>query len=220
MISKLKDPGSAITHFIGIVMALIAALPLILKAQNQTIWHLISCIIFITSMILLYTASTLYHSLDLNAKMNTYLKKLDHIMIFILIAGTYTPICIIALQGKTGQILLGLVWGIALIGILIKAFWVYCPKWFSSIIYIALGWLCILASPQMYHTLTIPALIWLIAGGITYTIGGILYAIKFSIFNSKHKNFGSHEIFHLFVIGGSLCHYIVIYFYILNIPFN
>ena len=220
MISKLKDPGSAITHFLGILMAIITTIPLISKTLNQSFWHTLSCAIFITSMILLYTASTLYHSLDVSVKMNTLLKKIDHIMIFILIAGTYTPLCTIALHGQTGTILLGLVWGIALIGILIKAFWVYCPKWFSSSIYIALGWICIFAFPQIYHALTTPALIWLIAGGVIYTIGGILYAIKFSIFNSKHTHFGSHEIFHLFVMGGSLCHYILIYFYVVNIPLS
>lgn len=211
----LKDPGSAITHVIGMGMAIIAAPPLLIKAAKQPgSIHLIACSLFILSMILLYGASTTYHSLDISPKTNKRFKKMDHMMIFILIAGSYTPICAIALNGKTGFILLALVWGIAIVGIIIKACWIYCPKWFSSVLYIALGWLCLLAFPQIFNSLPRTGFAWLVAGGIIYTIGGIIYALKLKVFNSKHENFGSHEVFHLFVMGGSICHYIVIYFYV------
>lgn len=211
----LKDPGSAITHFIGIVLAGIAAVPLLLKGvRSGNSVHLASLSIFITSMILLYTASTIYHSLDLSEQVNKMLKKIDHMMIFVLIAGTYTPICLITLNNSLGYILLVLVWTVALVGIVIKACWIYCPKWFSSVLYIAMGWLCVLAFKQIYHSLSAAAFGWLLAGGIIYTIGGIIYALKLPIFNTKHKNFGSHEIFHLFVLGGSLCHFICIYGYV------
>jgi len=211
---KIKDPGSAITHVIGMGMAIIATPPLLIKAAKQPgSIHLIACSIFILSMILLYAASTTYHSLDLTPKVNKRLKKMDHMMIFILIAGSYTPICAIVLNGKTGLILLTLVWGIAIVGIIIKACWIYCPKWFSSVLYIALGWICLLAFSQIFNSLPRAGFAWLVAGGVIYTIGGVIYALKLKIFNSKHENFGSHEVFHLFVMGGSICHYIVVYFY-------
>ncbi len=132
-------------------------------------------------------------------------------MIFVLIAGTYTPICLIVLGNKTGWTLLALVWSIAAAGILIMAFWITCPKWFSSVVYIAMGWVCVLAITKIIEALTPSAFRWLLAGGLIYTAGGILYALKLPIFNSRHKNFGSHEIFHLFVMGGSFCHYIMLY---------
>ena len=209
---RIKDPGSAITHFIGMMMAMFAATPLLIKAARQPDKiHMIALAIFISSMILLYAASTLYHTLDLSQKANKMLKKIDHMMIFILIAGTYTPICIIALPQPLGARLLALVWGIALVGIVVKMFWVTCPKWFSSILYIGMGWTCVLAFTQILNSLSKAAFGWLLAGGIIYTIGGIIYALKLPIFNAKHKYFGSHEIFHLFVMGGSICHFIVMY---------
>ena len=139
-------------------------------------------------------------------------------MIFILIAGTYTPICLITLKGPVGYGLLALVWGIAIVGIVIKGFWIYCPKWFSSVLYIAMGWVCVLAFTQIMNALPRAAFLWLLAGGIIYTIGGVIYALKLPIFNSKHKNFGSHEIFHLFVMGGSFCHFIVMYAFVAGMP--
>lgn len=218
---KLKDPGSAITHFIGMLMAIFSAMPLLIRAmRGPDSIHVISLLIFIISMILLYGASTTYHSLNLSPRVNLILKKIDHMMIFVLIAGTYTPICLIVLHGKTGYFLLSFVWGIALIGIVVKALWVTCPKWFSSILYIAMGWTCVLAFTQILNALPKAAFNWLLAGGIIYTIGGIIYALKLPIFNSHHKNFGSHEIFHLFVIGGSLCHFILMFKYIAVFPFN
>ena len=126
----LKDPGSAITHFIGMLMAIFAAVPLLIKAAREPDHiYLISLSIYALSLILLYAASTTYHTFDLSERANTILKKIDHMMIFVLIAGSYTPICLITLKGRTGTILLALVWGIAIVGIILKAFWVFCPKW-------------------------------------------------------------------------------------------
>ena len=216
---KIKDPGSAITHFIGMMMAIFAATPLLIKAAREPdMVHLISLSIFIGSMILLYAASTTYHTLDISEKWNKILRKIDHMMIFVLIAGSYTPMCLIVLGGKTGLSLFALVWGIAIAGIIIKAFWITCPKWFSSLLYIAMGWVCVLAFTQIINALSAKAFAWLLAGGIVYTAGGIIYALKLPIFNSKHKNFGSHEIFHLFVMGGSLCHFIFMYRFIAAMP--
>ena len=212
----IKDPGSAITHFIGMLMAIFAAVPLLIKAAHEPERiYVISLAIYAASLILLYAASTTYHTFDLSEKVNTILKKIDHMMIFVLIAGSYTPICLLVLKGKTGILLLSLVWGIAIAGILIKAFWVYCPKWISSVLYIGMGWTCVLAFSQILNSLSTSAFGWLLAGGIIYTIGGIIYALKLPLFNSRHKNFGSHEIFHLFVMGGSACHFVVMYAYLL-----
>lgn len=209
---RVKDPGSAITHFIGMMMAIFAATPLLIKAARQPDKiHMIALAIFIGSMILLYAASTIYHTLDLSAHVNRILRKLDHMMIFVLIAGSYTPICLIVLEKPFGLWLLALVWGIAVVGIIVKLFWITCPKWFSSVLYIGMGWTCVLAFTQIINNLPRAAFGWLLAGGIIYTVGGIIYALKLPIFNAKHKYFGSHEIFHLFVMGGSICHFIVMY---------
>ena len=212
----LKDPGSAITHFIGMLMAIFAGITLLIKAAHEpSPIYLISLTIYLVSMILLYAASTIYHSLDISEKVNKRLKKFDHMMISVLIAGSYTPICLLVLKGTTGIILLSVVWGIAIFGILIKAFWINCPKWFSSVLYIGMGWTCVLTFTKLLNALSPAAFGWLLAGGIIYTIGGIIYALKLPIFNSRHKNFGTHEIFHLFVMGGSICHFIVMYVFIL-----
>lgn len=212
---NLKDPGSAITHFIGMMMAIFAALPLLLKAvTSPDRVHVLSLAVFIISMVLLYAASTLYHSLDISEKMNRILKKADHMMIFVLIAGTYTPICLDVLDKETGIPLLCVVWSIAIVGIVIKGFFIYCPKWFSSILYIGMGWVCVLVFSRLLNEMSNEAFAWLLAGGIIYTIGGIVYALKLPIFNSRHKNFGSHEIFHLFVMAGSFCHFVLMYCFI------
>lgn len=218
---KVKDPGSAITHFIGMLMAIFAATPLIIRAlRAPDMIHVISLSIFIISMILLYAASTTYHTFDLSTNTNKILKKLDHCMIFVLIAGSYTPICLIALHGRTGFMLLTIVWSIAVIGIIFKLCWVTCPKWVSSALYIAMGWVCVLAFTQILNALPKAAFNWLLAGGIIYTAGGIIYALKLPIFNAKHKYFGSHEIFHLFVMAGSLCHFIMMFQYIAVLPIS
>lgn len=215
----LKDPGSAITHFIGMMMTMLAAVPLLVKAAKAPDRiHLVSLGIFVVSMILLYAASTTYHSLKVSEKAQTILRKIDHMMIFILIAGSYTPICLVVLNGTVGYVLLALVWGIAIAGIVIKFCWITCPKWFSSALYIAMGWICLIAFSKIYAALSGPAFAWLLAGGLIYTVGGIIYALRVPAFDAKHRNFGSHEIFHLFVMGGSLCHFILMFQYITVFP--
>ncbi len=212
----IKEPGSAITHFIGMLMAIFAAVPLLIKAASEpSRIYIISLTIYAASLILLYAASTTYHTFDVSERVNTILKKIDHMMISVLIAGSYTPVCLIVLKGRTGLVLLAIVWSIAIAGIMIKAFWVYCPKWVSSVLYIGMGWTCVLAFTQILNNMSPAAFGWLLAGGIIYTVGGVIYALKLPIFNNRHKNFGSHEIFHLFVMGGSACHFVVMYAFLL-----
>lgn len=211
----IREPGSAITHFIGMMLAVFAAVPLLVKAGVSSGGdHFIAMAIFMASMILLYGASATYHSVNLTGRYLRVFRKLDHMMIFVLIAGSYTPVCLIVLGGETGYTLLALVWGIALAGMLVKAFWITCPKWFSSAIYIAMGWVCVLVFGRLFNTLSTAAFLWLLAGGIVYTVGGVIYALKLPLFNSRHREFGSHEVFHLFVMAGSLCHFIFMYFYV------
>lgn len=216
LIKSLKDPGSAITHLIGLAFALIGSVPLLTKAAYAPAHtHLIAVIIYVLGLVLLYAASSLYHSFDICDKVNRRLKKFDHMMISLLIAGTYTPICLITLKENIGIILLVIVWSLAIMAILFKAFWVTCPKWISSVLYIGMGWTCILALTNIYKALSLGGFLWLLIGGILYTVGGVIYALKLTIFNNRHKYFGSHEIFHLFVMGGSFCHYIVIYEFVI-----
>ena len=190
----IREPGSAITHFIAMMMAIFATSPLLVKAAlNGNHTTILAMAVFMGSMVLLYGASTVYHSLVVRDKILKIFRKLDHMMIFVLIAGSYTPVCLIVLGGKSGYTLLAAVWGIAAAGMLIKVLWINCPKWFSSVIYIAM---------------------WLLAGGLIYTVGGVIYALKLPVFNAKHSQFGSHEVFHLFVMAGSICHFVFMYQYV------
>ena len=145
-------------------------------------------------------------------KRETHSKRKD---LFVLIAGSYTPVCLLALDRKQGIPLLVLVWATAIIGIIIKIFFINCPHWVSSIIYIGMGWTCVLVFKPLLANLPASAFAWLLAGGIIYTVGGIIYGLKLPIFDKLPKDFGSHEIFHLFVMGGSICHFIFMYAYLM-----
>ena len=212
---KIKDPWSALTHFICMLLALFATAPLLVKAAlSGELMHVYAMAVFMLSMVCLYAASATYHAFGFGNRLYIILKKIDHMMIPVLIAGTYTPICLITLKDSIGPVLFATVWAMAIVSILVKAFWVTCPKWFSSMLYIAMGWLCIMGMSSIVQSLSKVAFMWLLVGGVLYTLGGIIYALKLPIFNSRHKQFGSHEIFHLFVMGGSVCHYILMFGYV------
>lgn len=210
----LKEPGSAITHFIGMVLAILATPPLLIHGgqRGMTTLQLTGLSIFLLSMIGLYASSTAYHSFHLTDERDILLQKLDHSMIFVLIAGTYTPICLTALAGNGGDGLLLKVWIVALAGILLKLLWVTHPKWLSSVVYIGMGWLCLTEFPAILSCMNRSGFWWLLAGGILYTVGGVIYALKLEKLNALHPDFGSHEIFHLFVMAGSACHYITMFY--------
>ncbi len=209
---KIKDPGSALTHFIGAVASTAAAPFLIqraieLSAAPSVIAGLAA---FAFSMILLYSASTAYHTVLVSPEKDRIFKKIDHMSIFLLIAGTYTPLCLTILRDSCGMWLLAAVWTVALAGIVFKFFWVTCPKWVSSVMYIGMGWLCAAAFPWLLPALTPAGFGLLLAGGISYTVGGVIYALKLPLFDHIHPYFGAHEIFHVFVMVGSLLHFIMI----------
>lgn len=213
IVKNLREPMNGFTHFIGVLLSVIATILLINISLNPyKPVHLISFSIFGFGMIILYTISTLYHWLSLSEAGIVKLRKADHIMIFIYIATTYTPVCIIALNGTLGWSLLAAVWGIALAGIIIKLFWMNAPRWLSTFIYLLMGWLAVVVIYPLIDTLQTRALMWLLTGGLFYTIGAVIYALK------KPDPFpgilGFHEIFHLFVLAGSFSHFWMIYKYI------
>ena len=211
----IREPGSALTHFIAMLLALCAAVPLLVRAAvHSGVKSLTAMTVFMISMVLLYAASTIYHSVNCSGRILRIFRKMDHMMIFILIAGTYTPVCLLTLPKPSGLMLLAAVWGIALVGIFIKGFWITCPKWFSSVLYIAMGWSCLSVLGQLFSLLPLHAFLWLLAGGLIYTAGGIIYALKLPLFDARHPMFGLHEIFHLFVMAGSLCHFVCMFCYL------
>lgn len=211
----IREPGSALTHFIAMLLALCAAVPLLVRAAvHSGVKSLTAMTVFMISMVLLYAASTIYHSVNCSGRVLRIFRKMDHMMIFILIAGTYTPVCLLTLPKPSGLMLLAAVWGIALVGIFIKGFWITCPKWFSSVLYIAMGWSCLSVLGQLFSLLPLHAFLWLLAGGLIYTAGGIIYALRLPLFDARHPMFGLHEIFHLFVMAGSLCHFVFKFCYL------
>ena len=211
----IREPGSALTHFIAMLLALCAAVPLLVRAAvHSGVKSLTAMTVFMISMVLLYAASTIYHSVNCSGRILRIFRKMDHMMIFVLIAGTYTPVCLLTLPKPSGLMLLAAVWGIALVGIFIKGFWITCPKWFSSVLYIAMGWSCLSVLGQLFSLLPLHAFLWLLAGGLIYTAGGIIYAFRLPLFDARHPMFGLHEIFHLFVMAGSLCHFVFMFCYL------
>ena len=213
MIKYLKDPMSGLTHSIGAILSIVALVLLILKAVNPVDpWKIVSFSIFGTGLFLLYTASTLYHWIPVSDRAESILKRFDHIMIYVLIASTYTPICLIPLRGPWGWSLFGIVWGLAVFGILWKLFQFKFSNWFSTVYYVFMGWLCIIAIWPLFTHLQMGALIWLFIGGIFYSGGVVFYALDRR--KSPLKGFGFHEIWHIMVMAGSFSHFWVMYKYV------
>ncbi len=205
---KLKEPFSGLSHLAGAFLSIAALSVLVtLAALQATVWHVVSFSIYGTSMILLYTASALYHLLPLSERGSHVLRILDHVMIFMLIAGTYTPICLVPLRGGWGWSVFGVIWGLAVAGVFVSTFWIHAPRWVSTAIYLLMGWVCIVAIYPIVKSLTAEGLFWLVAGGLFYSVGAVVYALKKP--NPWPPHFGFHEIWHLFVLGGSFCHFMV-----------
>lgn len=209
-----KEITSALTHLGGAVFGLIGMIMLLyVSIQSKNVVSITAFIIFGLSMILLYSTSSIYHFIDASKeKAKLVMRKLDHIMIFVLISGTYTPICLLVLKNVFGYILLSTVWSITVIGIFIKVFWIDAPRWVSSGLYIGMGWLSVFVLAQLVRNMPIGGVVWLFLGGIMYTIGGVIYGLKKP--NIDKPWFGFHELFHLFVLAGTFCHFAMMYFYI------
>lgn len=210
---KARDPYdglrfySALTHGVGAVLALFGTALLLFRAisAGKDLWHIISFLIYGISMIVLYTASTLYHSVNTGISGRIALRKCDHISIYYLIAGTYTPLCLIPLRGAWGWTLFGIIWGLAIAGTVLTLLWLDCPRKLTSGIYIAMGWIAVVALYPIRQSMGASGLFRLLLGGVFYTIGGVLYALKCP--GRDNPRFGCHEIFHVFVLLGSLAHY-------------
>lgn len=211
-----KELVSAWTHLGGAILSVFGFIALVLKSfKTNYLIDEIAVIVFGLSMIFLYSMSATYHMID-SSKTHTklVLRKIDHIMIFFLIAGTYTPVCLITFKDLLiGKVLLIVVWSIALIGLFIKLFWINAPRWLCSGLYIAMGWTAIFVIKPIMKFMDPQAICWLLAGGIIYTVGGVIYGLKKP--NLHFKNFGFHELFHIFILLGSMCHFIMVYCYII-----
>ena len=207
---KLREPVSSLTHMLGIFLGIWGTILLLISAShynNKVIS--ISYLVFGITLILLYTFSALYHGINVSPDVVRIFRKIDHMMIFIFIAGSYTPIFLISLNSPLGNYLLILIWLIAILGILFKVFWFNAPRWLYTLLYIGMGWIAIFTINPLKEVLPNKALFYLFAGGITYTIGAVIYATKWP--NFKNKYFGFHEVFHIFILGGSLFHFCMIY---------
>ena len=213
MMKKLREPLNGLTHCVGAVLAVVGLILLISQSLDPLKpWHLVTFSVFGAGLILLYTTSTLYHWLPLSENGVRQLRRLDHIMIFILIAATYTPICLIPLRGPWGWSLFGSVWACAILGIFLKLFWLHAPRWFSTTVYIVMGWLAVAGAWPLLTALHMGGFLWVLTGGLFYTIGAVIYVTKRP--DPWPNIFGFHEVFHIFVILGSIAHFWVMYGYV------
>lgn len=215
MHTYIREPFNALSHLAGAVLSFAALLAMVIKAAyaDAPTLHVAAVIIFGISLICLYSASTIYHSAMATPETIAFLRKLDHSMIFALIAGSYAPFCLIALDGTIGWVVFGFAAVLGISGILFKMVWFHSPRWLSTAIYIAMGWIIIFAVVPLADSLSLNGLLLLIGGGILYTIGGIIYGLKPAFLSTKYLGF--HEIFHIFILFGSLCHFLAVYFYVL-----
>ena len=203
----LRQPFSGISHGVGAVLSVVGTVSLVIVAQGRT-WHMVSFAIYGATLIALYTASTLYHSLRVGPRALRWLNKLDHMSIFLLIAGTYTPLCLVTLRGAWGWSIFGTVWGIAAAGITAMVLWRTCPHWVRVTLYILMGWIAIIAIGPIRTALPPKALWWLIGGGVAYTGGVVFYATEWP--RLWPNVFDGHDVWHLFVMAGSACHYVLV----------
>lgn len=202
---RLREPVNGIIHLAGALLALVALGFLVgMAAANGKVRHLIAFLIFGLSLVALYTSSALYHLLPLSARGVERLRRLDHIMIFFLIAGTYTPFGLIALHGGWRWGILGTVWGLALAGMIMKFVWMDAPVWLSTALYLLQGWMAVAALPVLLQVLPAGAFFWLTLGGIVYSIGAVIFAVDRPVI--RRGVFEAHELWHVFVLVGSACH--------------
>ncbi|WP_338448873.1 hemolysin III family protein [Niallia oryzisoli] len=211
----IREPINGLTHLAGAILSFIALLAMVVKASltNGSPLAILAVILFGISMILLYSASATYHMVIAKDKVITFLRKLDHSMIFILIAGTYAPFCLISLKGVLGLVLFSIICAVAICGVIFKMVWFHCPRWLSTVLYIAMGWMVIIVISPLSQNMNTAGLYLLLIGGILYTIGGIIYGVKPKILQYKHLGF--HEIFHMFILFGSCAHFLSVFLYVI-----
>lgn len=215
MYKKLREPINSITHLAGAGLSLIALIAMLAKviSSNPTTTAILSVIIFGISLILLYTTSGTYHGITSNEKVISIFQKLDHSMIFVLIAGSYAPFCLISIGGKLGIAMFIIMVTIAVLGITFKLCWFDCPRWLQTAMYIGMGWAALFMIKPLTAVLPGISLFWLVLGGVLYTIGGVIYGVKPE--KLRIGKWGFHEIFHIFILLGSLSHFICVFTYVI-----
>ncbi len=208
--NTIKEPGNMLTHFIPFVAA-IFGLGLLVWLSRTNLSKLVIMTIYGVSVIVLYGTSTIYHWVKTTPKRELLLRKLDHIAIYLLIAGSYTPVFYYGLQGAWKWTMLAAVWVLAVLGMLLKVWFIHAPRYVSTVFYVTLGWIALVPFLQLIDNLPIGAIIYMVVGGVLYTVGAVIYAAK--IFN--FRRIGFHEIFHLFIAAGSTVHFLMMIIYIM-----
>jgi hemolysin III len=207
----IREPVNSLTHLITAVVALVGTSALVYLSRGD-LARQGSLLIYGASLVLLFASSGLYHLVQGSSRRIQFFRKLDHSAIFLLIAGTYTPLCFNLFDGFWRWGMLAIIWSLAIAGTVSKIFVVNTPRWFTATVYLVMGWLAVFAIKEILAVLPVSALIWLLAGGIVFSLGALVYITK--IFNFKPGIFGFHEVWHIFVILGALCHYILVLFYV------
>lgn len=207
MFKKFREPVNSLTHWGGAILAVLGLIALLLVGWSRPA-KVISIIIYGLTLICMFSASATYHMVRVNEKALEAFRKFDHAAIYLLIAGTYTPFCINAFSGFWKWGLLSLVWSLAAIGIVVKMFIIRAPRWLNAGIYILMGWLSVVGAGQMLEVLPAWVLVWLLTGGVIYTLGAVVYITK--IFNFIPGVFGFHEVWHIFVLLAAVAHFIAV----------
>ncbi|HAU07950.1 MAG: Channel protein, hemolysin III family [Candidatus Yanofskybacteria bacterium GW2011_GWF1_44_227] len=211
---KQNEPFSSLSHFLGTILSLVGLILLVvLAAIKGNAWKVVGFSIYGISLVLLYGASALYHFISSENNRKKLFQKFDHALIYVLIAGTYTPICLIVLRGGWGWSIFGIVWSLAIAGILIKFLELKIKSWLSTVLYILMGWVAVVAISPLSKSLPDGGLVWLFTGGLFYTVGTIFFGLERYI--PRKRWFGMHEIFHIFVLAGSFCHFWLMLKYVL-----
>ena len=210
---RLREPVNGLTHLAGALLASVGLIVLLATAVRAgRVDQMVAFGIFGLSLIALYAASALYHLLPLSPAGVARLRQVDHVSIFVLIAGTYTPFCLLALNGAWRAGLLAVVWGLALCGLLLKLLWMDAPRWLSVALYLGMGWVAVFAAPALFRAVPAGGMAWVLAGALVYSAGALVYGLKRP--NPIPEVFGFHELWHLFVMAGSACHYWAVLGYI------
>jgi hemolysin III len=209
---RVKEPFSCYSHLLGVLLGIPGLIVLILQSNGEPL-RTVGALIYGMSVILLYSASTLYHWLPLSPRYEDLLRRFDHVAIYVLIAGSYTPVCLVTLHGTFGWSLFGVVWALALSGALMKLFFRHLPRWITAGLYVGMGWLAVVALGPLVHSLPVSGLAWLFAGGLFYTVGAVIYGAERP--DPFPQVFGFHDIFHIFVLAGSAAHFVFVLSYVL-----
>ena len=211
-IFPIREPFNAYTHLFGAIVALAGTVLLILDSTIDPVSYKLSFIVYGITVFLMFASSALYHTVRVSERTEEIFRMIDHIMIYLVIAGSYTPICAIALDGEWRLGMLIGIWIFAVAGVLKKIFWLNAPRWFSTGLYLLMGWIAIIIFPQIWDVVPKGFSFWIIIGGLFYTIGAIIYGLKKP--DPAPSWFGHHGIWHLFVIGGAFSHFWAIYNYL------